>query len=86
MTAVSKRLTLFWLVLVAVSVLSFESSLFGTRAAGAIVIVIGLTKAWIVGREFMEIRAAPLILRALFQAWVLVLGTALLAVTYLLAA
>lgn len=84
MTWISKRLTVFWLVLVAVSVLSFESSLFGSKAAGAIVIVIGLLKAWIVGSEFMEIRCAPLVLRALFGAWLVVLGTALLGVFYIL--
>ena len=84
MTWISKRLTVFWLVLVVVSVLSFESSLFGSKAAGAIVIVIGLLKAWIVGSEFMEIRNAPLVLRALFGAWLVVLGAALLGVFYIL--
>ncbi|MBA4355883.1 MAG: hypothetical protein C0409_14450 [Novosphingobium sp.] len=84
MTWVSKRLTLCWLVLVLVSVLSFESSLFGSKAAGAIVITIGLLKAWIVGREFMEIRCAPLIMRAIFAAWLLGLGAVLLSVFYLL--
>ncbi|MES2303637.1 MAG: cytochrome C oxidase subunit IV family protein [Pseudomonadota bacterium] len=82
MTWYSKRLTLFWLVLVAISVLSFESSLFGSRYAAGIVIVIGLVKASIVGREFMEIRAAPLVLRLLFLAWTLILGGALLGVIY----
>ena len=86
MTWVSKRLTLSWLVLVTVSVLSFESSLFGSKAAGAIVITIGLLKAWIVGREFMEIRRAPVIMRALFLSWLLILGGLLLAVVYLLVA
>lgn len=86
MTWVSKRLTLCWLVLVAVSVLSFESSLFGTKAAGAIVIAICLLKAWIVGREFMEIRCAPVVLRMLFLAWLLILGGVLLSVVYLLRA
>ena len=80
----SKRLTLFWFVLVAISVLSFESSLFGSRFAAAIVIVIGLVKATIVGREFMEIRAAPLVLRLLFLAWALILGTVLLTILYVL--
>lgn len=84
MTWVSKRLTLSWLVLVVVSVLSFESSLFGSKAAGAIVIAIGLLKAWIVGSEFMEIRCAPVILRAIFLLWLLVLGGVLLSVVYLL--
>ncbi len=82
MTWYSKRLTLFWFVLVAVSVLSFESSLFGSRFAAAIVIVIGLVKATIVGREFMEIRAAPLVLRLLFLAWTVILGGVLLTILY----
>lgn len=84
MTWVSKRLTLSWLILIAVSVLSFESSLFGSKAAGAIVIAIGLLKAWIVGSEFMEIRCAPIILRTIFLLWLFVLGGALLSVVYLL--
>ncbi len=83
---ISKRLTLFWVILMAVSVLSFESSLFGSRFAAAIVIVIGLVKALIVGREFMELREAPLVLRGLFHAWVVILGAVLLAVVTLLKA
>ena len=34
-------------------------------------------KAWIVGREFMELRHAPLVLRAIFGGWVVVVGTTL---------
>lgn len=83
---ISRRLTLFWVILMAVSVLSFESSLFGSRFAAAIVIVIGLVKALIVGREFMELREAPLVLRGLFHAWVVILGVVLLAVVTLLKA
>ncbi len=84
MSWISRRLTLAWVVLVAVSVLSFESSLFGSRAAGAIVIGIGLLKAAIVGSEFMEIRSAPVFLRAIFGAWLVVLGAVLLSVIYAL--
>lgn len=84
MTWVSKRLTVSWLILVTVSILSFESSLFGSKAAGAIVITIGLLKAWIVGSEFMEIRCAPLIMRAIFLSWLLIVGVFLLSVIYLL--
>ncbi|CAH0498094.1 cytochrome C oxidase subunit IV family protein [Novosphingobium sp. CECT 9465] len=82
MTWYSKRLTLFWLLLVVVSILSFESSLFGSKFAAAIVVVIGLIKATIVGREFMEIREAPVALRLLFLAWVLILGGVLLTILY----
>lgn len=82
MSIVSRRLTLAWIILVGVSVLSFESSLFGSSAAGAIVIGIGLVKAAIVGSEFMEIRSAPNILRTIFVTWLLGLGAVLLSVFY----
>ncbi len=82
MTWVSRRLTVSWLVLVTVSILSFESSLLESKAAGAIVIAIGLTKAWIVGSEFMEIRTAPLFMRIIFLSWLLILGMVLLSVDY----
>lgn len=84
MTWVSKRVTISWLVLVTVSILSFESSLFGSKAAGAIVVAIGLIKAWIVGSEFMEIRNAPLFMRVIFLSWLLILGIVLLSVFYFL--
>jgi hypothetical protein len=83
MTQASKRLSLFWLLLVLVSVMSFESSLFGTRTSEIIVILIALFKSWIVGREFMELRAAVWPLRAIFEAWHVLVGAALLSTLYL---
>ncbi|WP_372787832.1 cytochrome C oxidase subunit IV family protein [Paraconexibacter sp.] len=39
-------------------------------AAVAGVLAIGFAKAWVVGRWFMDLRAAPLWLRRCFDAWV----------------
>jgi hypothetical protein len=80
MTLLRSRFTIFWLLLVAATLLSFESSFQGAKIAGVAIIGIGLFKAWIVGREFMELRDAPLWLRSLFEAWVLVLGAVLICV------
>ncbi|HQS69757.1 MAG TPA: hypothetical protein PLM58_09010 [Novosphingobium sp.] len=82
MTWFSKRLSLFWLLLVGISVLSFESSLAGSNAAGAIVIGIGLLKGWVVGWEYMDIRRAAMSLKILFNIWVVAVGAALLFVLY----
>jgi hypothetical protein len=81
-TGATKRLSLFWLLLVLVTVMSFESSLFGTRGSQVIVIVIALFKSWIVGREFMELRGAVLPLRAIFATWHVLVGAALLSTLY----
>jgi hypothetical protein len=47
------------------------------RAGTAVAIVIAFAKAWLVGEEFMELRRAPLALRAAFGGWVVAAGTTL---------
>jgi len=77
MTWFSTRLSLVWLALVAVTLLSFETSLFGSGMAGTIVVTIALLKAWTVGWEFMELKHAPAVMRLLFAAWLLAVGVAI---------
>ncbi|WP_062344009.1 cytochrome C oxidase subunit IV family protein [Novosphingobium sp. CCH12-A3] len=78
MTWFSKRISFVWLLLVGVTVLSFETSVFGSEVAGAIVVSIALLKAFIVGWEFMELGRAPLVMRSLFVAWVLIVSLAII--------
>jgi len=73
------RITLVWLLLVAATLVSFESTILGGETiARALVIVIAFAKVLAVGREFMELRHAPLVLLWLFQAWVAIVCVVLL--------
>ncbi len=73
------RLGAAWLLLVAATVASAVVGWGqgGGTTAGAVVLAITFAKAWIVGREFMEVRTAPAWLRAVFGAWCAVVGGAL---------
>jgi caa(3)-type oxidase subunit IV len=79
------RVAVTWLVLLAATLLSWESahSSGDYRLASAVVLLIAFLKARLIGLEFMELRAAPRMLRAIFEAWTLVACAALLAL-YLL--
>ena len=44
------------------------------RLAGALAIAIAFVKVHLVGQDFMELRSAPLMLRAAFGAWNVVVG------------
>jgi hypothetical protein len=65
-----------WAVLTTVTVISWIlGSAHGVSGGGlplamAIVLLIAFAKVHLVGRHFMELRAAPLRLRLLFDAWV----------------
>lgn len=48
------------------------------RVAASGVLVTAFVKTWVVGFQFMELRHAPWWLRHAFNAWVLVMGGALL--------
>ncbi|CAM8672891.1 MULTISPECIES: cytochrome C oxidase subunit IV family protein [Sphingobium] len=74
----SRRLTLIWALLVAATLLSFETMGLGdARIGGALILLLAFAKVLLVGREFMELRHAPLMLLWLFQGWVAVTGAAL---------
>ncbi len=77
------RLTLFWMLLIAATVVSVESvrgwlAASGETAAAMAVLIIAFVKVRIVGREFMELRRAPRAARLAFDAWVLVMCVTLI--------
>ena len=74
------RVAVTWLVLLAATLLSWESahSSGDYRLASAVVLLIAFLKARLIGLEFMELRAAPRVLRSIFEAWTVVACAALL--------
>ena len=82
MTA-TRRVTLVWVLLLA---LTFGSFLVGVEqgarfaSLGAVIIVgIAMFKVRLIGLHFMDVRAAPLALRALFEGYVLAVFVVLVA-------
>lgn len=82
MTA-TRRVTLVWVLLLA---LTFGSFLVGVEqgagyaSVGAVIIVgIAMFKVRLIGLHFMDVRSAPLALRALFEGYVLVVFLVLVA-------
>ena len=69
------RSTLVWLVLVVVTLLSWALGAdHGVGSAvGVVVLGLAVVKVRFVGLDFMELRDAPLMLRALFEAYCLIL-------------
>lgn len=83
MTA-ARRVTLVWVLLLA---LTFGSFLVGVeQGAGfasvgaAIVVGIAMLKVRLIGLHFMDVRAAPRVLRALFEGYVLAVFAVLVAI------
>ena len=82
----NKRLMFVWLVLTAMTLayiwLDHSADDDGVYRASTVVtvsaIVIALVKVRIIFREFMEVRHAPVMLRRLTDAWVLIIGVCLL--------
>ena len=82
----NKRLAIVWLVLTAMTLayvwLDQSADDDGTFRASTIVtvsaIVIALIKVRIIFREFMEVRHAPVMLRRLTDAWVVLMAACLL--------
>ena len=75
------RFSLIWLVLVTASLLSWESMAIAggdARLGRAAILLITFLKVRLVGLEFMELRQAPRVLRAAFEAWVVLIWGALL--------
>ena len=76
MDSAEKRMVLWWLLLVALTLASLEGAGELGRWANAAVLVIAFAKVRIVVREFMEVRSAPLPLRLSLDVWgVAVCGT-----------
>ncbi|OBH82651.1 hypothetical protein A5681_22435 [Mycobacterium scrofulaceum] len=82
----NKRLLAVWVILAALTLgylwLDHSAGQAGTLKSSAVVtssvIVIALVKVRIIFREFMEVRNAPALLCRLTDAWVLLMGVALL--------
>jgi hypothetical protein len=73
------RTTAIWAALVACTCLPLAfGAAHGARVAVASALVIAFVKVRFVGLEFMELRNANKVLRRLFQAWALLVGTAVL--------
>lgn len=75
------RVTLVWLLLVVITLASWESVgvTGGARIASFAVLVIAFVKARLIGLEFMELRHAPLPLRIAFEAWTIIMCVTLVA-------
>jgi hypothetical protein len=86
----NKRLCGAWLILVAISLaylwIDHAATHRGIPTASTVVTVaaicLALVKVRIIMREFMEVRAAPLVLRRLTDFWVLLMGVAMLGVYF----
>ena len=80
----NKRLLVVWVVLASLtlSYLWIDHQVGGTLRASAVitsgVVVIAVIKVRIIFREFMEVRQAPVLLCRLTDAWVVLIGVALL--------
>jgi hypothetical protein len=61
--------------------LGSESSLTagGLRVAATLTILIAFAKVYFIGREFMELRCAPTMLRSVFNLWVGIVAVAAVA-------
>ena len=81
----SRRITSVWLLLVAATLFSWQSSAAGQdpRLASSAVLIIAFIKARFVGLEFMELRHAPVPLRLLFEGWIVAICATLLILYWL---
>lgn len=77
----TRSTTVTWLALVALTVASFTlGHAAAVRTAPALLLLAALLKAWLVGAEFMELRAAHVAWRAAFGAVLGILVVSLLAI------
>lgn len=75
-----KSLLIWWGALVTLTLLSFETSMLSnaTEASIALVIAIAMLKVRIVILHFMEVRTAPIFLRAALEVWIVATGVVIL--------
>jgi hypothetical protein len=80
----NKRLLVVWMILASLTLAylwidhTANGSLHSSVLITSSVIVIALVKVRIIFREFMEVRNAPVLLCRLTDAWVVIIGAALL--------
>jgi Prokaryotic Cytochrome C oxidase subunit IV len=83
--ATTRRVTVVFAGLVVATCITWwlgsESSLTGVGfgPAATLTILVAFTKVLFIGRDFMELRAAPFVLRAVFSVWVGVVTVAAIA-------
>ena len=79
------RVTVIWLVLVLATLLSWSAGTgvghLSARAAGVVAILVAFVKARFVALDFMEVRSAPLALRLFVEAWIVLVGGAIVVLT-----
>ena len=78
---IANRVSLIWLLLVAATALSWEIGhgvgITDMRLAGSAIVVIAFIKVRFVILDFMEIRTAPLFMRATAEGWLVTVCTIL---------
>ena len=84
--ALLNRITIVWVGLLSLTILSLvlirRLGPAGADGVGpAAVMTIAFTKARFVGLDYMALRNAPWTLRLLFEAWIVIVGTAMVAVS-----
>ena len=81
MTAVARRVTLVWVLLLGLTFASFvvgiEQGAGAASAAAVAIIGLALFKVRLIGIHFMDLRIAPRPLRLLFEAYALAVFTVL---------
>lgn len=87
MDKAERGLLLWWALLVALTLLSFESAwgrawLADPRVGLAVVIGVALLKVRIVVLHFMDVAEAPWVLRAPLEVWIVALAAAILGLWY----
>jgi heme/copper-type cytochrome/quinol oxidase subunit 4 len=77
------RITAIWGVLIALTLLSWwmgtDHGVDSARTASVLVLLVAFFKVRFVGLYFMELRSAPLPLRALFEGWCTVVSATVIA-------
>ncbi len=75
MSLLRARSTYVWLALVAVTIVSWAVGAEHSVGSGVAVVVLALAviKVRFVGLDFMELRTAPVVLRAVFEAYCIML-------------
>jgi len=79
------RVTVVWMLLILATLLSWDSARHSAthRLLASAVLVIAFVKARLIGVEFMELRVAPIALRAAFELWAIGACAVLLALYWL---
>jgi caa(3)-type oxidase subunit IV len=81
-TLLRGRVTLVWLGLIAATLVSWRIGTdhgLSASLATPLVLLVAFVKVRFVGMYFMELRSAPLLLRAAFEGWCLVVCSVLIA-------